>query len=100
MSDYRVQYHEEDGNSIVSYWQDAEPLMDYAAACRREDREHTAFGKRGEFRRVMTVPMTTVLAISTELGLDPFNPEHSKKIYEVLKGRDYAKFRTVDKLIL
>jgi hypothetical protein len=92
-------YHEEDGKIIVRSYQDVEPHLDYAAACRREDAESRGtFGKRGEFRRTMVIPFNIMLGIAQRLGIPQgsiFASEHSKRILRELRGAEYKRFRTV-----
>lgn len=82
------------GDTIVRTYQDVEPHLEACAAERRENREHTAFGKRGDMRKTMSVPFNVINSICLEHGLDFFNPEHAKMILKILKGSDYKKFRT------
>lgn len=90
-----VTYHEEDGNSILHYYQDVEPHLEYAAKCRREDAERRgAFGKRNEMRRTMSVPFNVILEVCNKYGLDFFNQEDAKVVARILKGPDYKHFRT------
>jgi hypothetical protein len=98
----RTTYREEaDDSVVIQSYQDAEPIMDFCANARRADREERgAFGKRQEFRMTMSVPMNVIQQICVEHKLDFFNPEHSKRIARILKGPDYAAFRTtIDKRI-
>jgi len=90
-----------EGNTLVNTYQDVEPVMEYCANLRRADHEDRgSFGKRGELHRTMSVPMNIIMQICNDHGLDFFNPEHSKAILRILKGPDYAAFRTsIDKAI-
>lgn len=92
-------YHEEDGKAIIRTYQDVEPHLEYAAACRREDRERRGeFGRRAELRRTMVVPFNIMLAVAQKLGIPAgaiFDTEHAQRIMKELKGSDYKQFRTV-----
>ncbi len=95
----RTSVHEE-GNAVrLQTYQDVEPHLRYAEACRREDWERRgAFGKRAEFRRTMSIPTNVMMMVAQKLGIAPkdiFNKEHSKRIMRELKSGDYSKFRTV-----
>lgn len=93
--DQKVTYHEEDGKTILNYYQDVEPVIEYAAQCRREDAERRgAFGKRAEFRRTMTLPFNVIQEICAKYSLNFFEPEDAKVVLRIAKGPDYAKFRT------
>ena len=87
------------GNVTVNYYQDVEPHMEYAAKCRRIDAEERgAFGKRGEFRRTMAIPINVIYDTAIKLGIPlgkMFEPEHSKRIYKAVKGHELKAFRTV-----
>lgn len=95
---------EEDGNLLVQTYQDVAPHLEYAAKCRRADAEHRgAFGKRGELRRTMTLPMATILQVAQKLGIPAgqvFAAENSKRIMKELKSSEYKALRTtIDKNI-
>lgn len=95
VGDQVVTAHEQDGNTLLHYYQDVEPHIEYAAKCRREDAERRgAFGKRQEFRRTMAVPFNVILKICNETGLNFFEPEDAKHILRILKNPDYRAFRT------
>jgi hypothetical protein len=79
----------------VNYYQDVEPLMDICARERREDRERTAFQKRPEFRRTMSIPFNILMEISNKYHLNFMEPEDAKKILAIAK-RDYPAFKTVN----
>lgn len=101
VGDQHVAYHEEDGNTILNYYQDVEPHMEYAAKCRREDAERRgAFGKRAEFRRTMSIPFNVILSICNRYKLNFFDPEDAKVVLGIAKGPEYRAFRTtIDKNI-
>lgn len=95
---------EEDGNLLVQTYQDVGPHLEYAAKCRRADAEHRgAFGKRGELRRTMALPMNTILAVAQKLGIPAgqiFQSENSKRIMKEFKSSEYKALRTtIDKNI-
>lgn len=88
-------YYEQDGNSIIHYYQDVEPHLEYAAKCRREDAERRgAFGKRQEFRRTMSLPFNVLMEICSKYNLNFFEPEDAKVVLAIAKGPDYKGFRT------
>lgn len=91
--------YEEGDNLLVRTYQDVEPHLKLAARERRVDsEERTAFGKRAEFRRTMTIPNNVMLQVCQKLGIqagDMFQPEYAKKIYAELKKPEFKYFRTV-----
>ncbi|MDE2101735.1 MAG: hypothetical protein KGL39_31100 [Patescibacteria group bacterium] len=91
---YRVTYDEDaDGRSILRYSGDAQGLIDACAKEARDAREHGRFTKRPHhMRKIMSVDPVVMMDIAHKTGLDYFDPA----VFEILKGRDYSKFRTVD----
>lgn len=99
---HRQTMKEEDGKLLVNTYQDVEPHLEYAAKCRRADAEERgAFGRRGEFRRTMTIPFNVMLGVAQKLGIPAgqiFDTEHAKRISRELKSPEYKHFRTtIDK---
>lgn len=97
-------YQEEDGNIYIHTYQDVEPAMDYAKACRREDAERRGrFGKHPDLHRTMSVPFNVILACAQRLGIPQgavFETEHMRRIVTELKSPEFAAFRTtIDKKI-
>lgn len=91
-------YKEEDGNIYIQTYQDVEPAMEYAKACRREDAERRGrFGKHGDLHRTMSVPFNVILACAQRLGIPQgavFDTEHMRRIVAELKSPEFAAFRT------
>lgn len=96
----RTTYHEEGSDIILNTYQDVEPHMEYAKACQRVEAEtRGAFGKREDFHRTMAVPMNVIQMVAQRLGIQPkdmFDSESSKRIFEELKGPEFAVFRTTN----
>ena len=50
---------------MVSVYQDVGPHLEYAAKCRRAERETRGeFGKRGDLHRTMSVPFNVIAAVA------------------------------------
>ena len=101
---HRTTYHEQDGNIVINTYQDVEPHLEYAAKCRRAERDTRGhFGKRGDLHRTMSVPFNVIAAIAQCLGIpqgQALQSEHSKRIMKELKRSEFAGFRvTNDKRI-
>ena len=98
-SSLRTTYKEEDGKIGVQTYQDVEPHLEYAKACRRVDAEDRGrFGKRGDLRRTMSIPFVIIQEICAKHGLNFYQPEDAKKILSIAK-RDYPAFKTtIDKI--
>ena len=92
----RTAYHEEDGKIHVSYEQDVEGVMKYAHECRAAE---GAFEKTPDLRQTMTVPMVVLLKIRNVYGWDFMKKEHWPMVAKILKGPEYAAFRTTNKVI-
>jgi hypothetical protein len=98
MSDLKVKAVENNDERVVlKYTQDVEPALNAAADARREDRERGAFQKSHEMKRTMIVPFAVLMKIERETGLDFMNKQDAPHIMKILKGPDYARFRTTDK---
>lgn len=92
----KTTYHEEDGKIHLKYSEDVEPILDFAHAKRAAEGE---FEKMGEFKHVLRVPETVMLDILIRYGWDYQNPEHWPYVLKILKGPEYAKFRTTNRKI-
>jgi hypothetical protein len=92
----RTTIKEEDGATLVHTYQDVEPHIEYAKKCRRVDSEDRGrFGKRGDLRRTMSIPMSILMQVCQENRLDFYNKEDAKKILKIVK-RDYPVFKTTN----
>ncbi len=89
---HRITYRPNtDGSFTLVYKGDAQSLVD---ACAAEARAHRERGRQvnGDMRRVMSIDQVVLMDIAKKHGLSPFDP----RVFEIAKGRDYSKFRTVD----
>jgi len=94
---YRITYDEDaDGNSILRYSGDAQGLVDACAEEARAAREHGRFAQKGDMRKIMSLDPVVLMEVAKQRGMNPFDPA----LFDVLKGRDYSKFRTVDDPLL
>jgi hypothetical protein len=98
MSDYgmRTTYHEEDDKIHVRYSEDVESLLAYTHAKRVAEGE---FEKMGEFKHVMRIPASVLLDIRTKYGWDYQDPDHWPLVMKILRGPEYAAFRTTNRVI-
>lgn len=87
---------EEDDKVHVKYSEDVESLLDYTHAKRAAEGE---FEKMGEFKQIMRVPMSVMLDILVKYGWDYMNKDHWPMVAKILKGPEYAKFRTTNRQI-
>jgi hypothetical protein len=95
---YRITYDEDaDGNSILRYSGDAQGLVDACAEEARNRREHGRFASdKGEMRKILSLDPVVLMEVARQRGMNPFDPA----LFDVFKGRDYSKFRTVDDPLL
>jgi hypothetical protein len=92
----RMTYHEEDEKMIVRYEQDVETVLKLnheqrAAECSVE--------RIGEWHQTMRVPEVVMLDIKFKHGWDYQNPDHWPMVKQLLKGPEYAAFRTTNRRI-
>lgn len=92
----RTTYHEEDDKMVVNYAQDVEAVLKHAHEARVAE---GAFDKVPDMRRKMTVPLVIMLQIRNQYGWDFMNPDHAPMVMKILKGPEYAAFRTTNKRI-
>jgi hypothetical protein len=94
--DKRITYHEEDDKMILRYEQDVEPVL----KLNHEQRAMEGKCERiGEFKQTMRVPEVVMLQIKFKFGWDYQNPDHWPMVKKILKGPEYAAFRTTNKAI-
>jgi hypothetical protein len=92
----RVTYHEEDDKVILRYTQDVEPVL----KLNHEQRAAECSASRiGEFHQTMRVPEVVMLDIRVRYGWDYQNPDHWPMVKSILKGPEYAAFRTTNRRI-
>jgi hypothetical protein len=92
----KTTYHEEDNKVHLKYSEDVEPILDFAHAKRAAEGE---FEKMGEFKQVMRVPMSVMLDIKIKYGWDFMDKDHWPMVAKILKGPEYAAFRTTNRVI-
>lgn len=92
----RTTYHEEDDKMVVNYTQDVEGVLKHAHEARAAE---GAFDKTPDLKRVMSVPMVVMLEIRNKYGWDFMNKEHWPMVMKILRGPEYAAFRTTNKVI-
>jgi hypothetical protein len=92
----KTTYHEEDNKVHLQYSEDVEPILDFAHAKRAAEGE---FEKIGEFKQVMRVPMSVMLDIKIKYGWDFMDKDHWPMVAKILKGPEYAAFRTTNRVI-
>lgn len=94
---YRITASEDaEGRTILRYSGDAQNLVDACAARARAHREHGKFAPSQDMRKVMSIDPVVMMEIARLHGLAYNDPA----IFQIAKGRDYARFRCVDDPLL
>ncbi len=81
-------------NTIAYEHHDLEPILDYAKALRSA----TEYSKRGIKKgwwHYLTIPNIVIAKLRFEYGLDVWNKNHQKRIFEVI-NRDFPYLKTTD----
>lgn len=85
------------GDTVVRTYQNVEAHLKACADERRANREHTRYGRRGEFRKALSIPFNVLMEISSKYHLNFFDADDSKKILKIARSSEYKKLRTYDK---
>lgn len=91
-----TQYHEYDSvNDVttISTHQDVEPILD-ANKRLQNNEDYKKLGMKQEMWHYARIPIVLVEKWLREDGIDVFNPDHSKKVFQKLNSSDYAYLRT------
>lgn len=91
-----ITYHEEDNKMILQYTQDVETVLKVNHEQRAAEGR---FEKIGEFSQIMRVPEVVMLEIKFKYGWDYMNRDHWPMVKKILKGPEYAAFRTTNRQI-
>lgn len=87
-----IRYHE-DGNRIILAHE--HPDLEAVQRANAEMRNtRSRLSRKADLHHVMRVPQAIITKICLETGLDFFNPDDAKEILRILKGPEYAQFRT------
>jgi hypothetical protein len=90
---YRIRYKTDaDGNDILEYSGDVQSLVDACADEARARREMPTMKPGSHMRKMMSIDPIVLMQIAQEHGLSYFDPA----VFEIARGRDYSRFRTVD----
>lgn len=92
MSSYKIEVKEEGEHLVMKYTGDAQFLVDGCAEELRANRERGRPREMPWMRRTMSIDQVVLMEIAREHNLSPFDD----RVFEIARGRDYSKFRTVD----
>lgn len=94
---YKVDVKQEaDGTLVMRYSGDAQYLVDACAHEARGNREAGGHRAMPDMRKIMRLDPVVLMDIAHRHGLDYYDPQ----VFEIAKGRDYSKFRTVNDRLL
>lgn len=83
-----------DGRLQVHYRQDVEPLLEYTKALRNDGL--TDSGIKNDFWHYAQIPPVIIMKLRFEYGVDVFNNDHKKKVFEII-NRDFPYLKTTEK---
>ena len=85
-----------DKKNIIHYNNpDVEPILNYTEALRLSA-EYTKRGIKKSWFHYFHMPSWFEVKLRFEHGLDPYNPNHRKRIFEIV-NRDYPKLKVTEK---
>lgn len=83
-----------DNHMQVHYRQDVEPLLEYTKLLRNEGA--TDSGIKNDFWHYAQIPETVILEMRFKHGVDLFNKDHEKRVFELI-NREYPYLKTTNK---
>ena len=92
----KTTFHEEGDKIHIKYEEDVQDALDFAHDKRVQEGE---FEKMGEFKQVMRVPQVVLLDIKIKYGWDFMVKDHWPMVMKILRGPEYAHFRTTNRVI-
>ena len=82
--------------TIISYTADSSPILE-GNKMMANDADYTKQGIKQEFWHYATIPVEVQMDWLINKGVDIYNPDHSKKISELLNDPDYRYLKTTHK---
>ena len=92
----RINYHEEDGKIVLDYQHPDHDALFKANAEARATNVGLGMGGHKSVlgRHVMRVPISALMKVASETGLDFLNADDAKKILKIFQGAEYNKLHT------
>jgi hypothetical protein len=84
----------EDSETRVHYQQDVEPVLNYAKVLRND--ALTDAGIKKDLWLYATIPPVVIMKLKLEYGVDVFNRNHQKRLFELL-NTEFRYLKTTDK---
>ena len=79
-----VDQSEDPTYKAIHYRQDVQPTLDYAKALRNDSL--TDEGIKKDFWHFASIPPVVIMKLKFEYGVDAFNRNHQKRLFELLNG--------------
>lgn len=79
--------------TIISYTADSSPVLERNKTM-ANDADYTRQGIKQEFWHYATIPVEVQMDWLINKGVDIYNPDHNKKVSELLNDPDYLHLKT------
>lgn len=83
-----------DGKLQIHYEQDVEPTLEFTKKLRNDGL--TDYGIKNDFWHYACIPPVVILEMRFKHGVDVFNRDHEKRVYELI-NREYPHCKTTNK---
>jgi len=91
------EYHPETDMTIVGREQDVDGILDLNRHL-RNDSDYSKAGIKNDWWHYATIPNILIEKWKTEEGIDVFNKDHGKKLFQKLNSPEYKYLRVTDKV--
>ncbi len=91
------EYHPETDMTIVAREQDVEGILDLNKHL-RNDTGYSQKGMKNDWWHYATIPNILIEKWKAEEGIDVFNKDHKKKLFQKLNSPEYKYLRVTDKV--
>ena len=85
----------DNGDVVIHTYEDAQSVIDAAAAERRWNDEAGRFAKKADFRKKLSIPSNIMLKVCQENNLNWLDPHDAKKVLKIFAGVEWKHLRTV-----
>lgn len=93
------EYHADSDTSVVGREQDVEPILEMNKALALSD-NYTRKGFRENWWHYATIPNVLIEKWKIEEGIDVFNKDHARRVYQKLNAPEYRYLKTTTKMHL
>jgi hypothetical protein len=89
-------YDSQTDETIISYTADSKPVLELNKAMAKDD-DFTKQGIKREFWKYAEIPVEVQLDWLINKGIDVFNKDHTKKVFELVNDPEYQHLKTTSK---